>query len=430
MSDDPIRRAVALQPIKEKKQGKETGRWLARLRGSNGKVRQVGVFKTKRLAEDAILEAVTEENDAIDQAGEQAISVRRPVPAEFPLAHFGIRENYPRAETMDRRTLTTAVERIRRMERHMPAGAREVTMPHLTTGDFRLAIDAMFKTDLSRTSIGYSLLATSLLLQRLHDFDPLVTDVCAEISIPKRPVPGHKPKKTRAFRAVDPAEIVAFTDYLAPERRFLPWLLALTGTRQAEFLALNAADRQHDAETCWVHQTAGDADEPRTGTKTRRHEPDRLARGRETLFPACVDELLPAPNADGFYVTRSEGKLCAKRNFMRDQWGDSSVSAKQRGPMTKYELHGGQRFTPNDLRHSFISWLHTAGISLEAISAWAGHSVAEELGLRSGIRFPPTSRTTRDYYLEVMEPERRRAIDALTFIFRNGRLPVISTSFE
>ena len=85
------------------------------------------------------------------------------------------------------------------------------------------------------------------------------------------------------------------------------------------------------------------------------------------------------------------GKVWAHRNFYRDVW---EVAARA----------SGTEFTLYDLRHTFSSWLLSAGIPRVEVAAWMGHS------LRAG--GAPVN-TTTTVYAHATGEHRDRALEVI-----------------
>ena len=97
------------------------------------------------------------------------------------------------------------------------------------------------------------------------------------------------------------------------------------------------------------------------GLKGTHHIAESDKRGRWTLFPSALLELLGAGVI---------GELCSRRRV--ESGGRSATSTATCGPRPS---SARVAFTLDDLRHTFASRLLSAGIPAIEVSAWMGHTI-------------------------------------------------------
>lgn len=156
-------------------------------------------------------------------------------------------------------------------------------------------------------------------------------------------------------------------------------------------------DIDRERELIYLHQTADRYGRVADGLNTTHHIPEKELRGRWTLFPRPLIDLvdaLPVNLAGWLYVT-PRGRVWQQRNFYRDIWTPAQTASD-----TDVTLY--------DMRHTFSSRLMAAGIPLAEISAWMGHS------LRAG--GAPVN-TTTVWYARATGEFRERALRELYALF-------------
>ncbi len=177
--------------------------------------------------------------------------------------------------------------------------------------------------------------------------------------------PRLNPTRTpKTRRAVPASEVGAFMRAVAPRHRAVCWTPFLTGTRPGELFGLCRTDLDRQREMVFIHQTVDRYGRLEPGLKTTHHVRDRDRRGRWTLFPERLIELVGANPADieGRLYPSPRGRNWSHRNFYRNVWEPAQVQA-------------GTSFTLYDARHTFSSRLLAAGIPLVEVAAWMGHSL-------------------------------------------------------
>jgi integrase len=117
-------------------------------------------------------------------------------------------------------------------------------------------------------------------------------------------------------------------------------------------------------EMIYLHQTIDRYGHLMNGLKGTHHIADETKRGRWTLFPRPLIELLAdrRSSSSPFLFPSPRGKFWSIRNFYRNVWEPAQREA-------------GVAFTLYDLRRTFASRLLAAGIPLVEVSAWMGHSL-------------------------------------------------------
>jgi integrase len=406
--------ARALVPIKHKryvdKQRHETGRWVARYVAADGRVAQVGIYDTKRAAANAISTAVDDENAGrtVANAGVGGLSL---------LHHLN---HWPGARDMYPSTLDTHQQRVRRLCRHLDSGGDQPVVS-LTVGQMAQARDRMQDERLGVKTINDAFESTSILLRKLARYDESIFDCAAGVGVESR---YYRGEPTREFRVLDPSEIHAFMDYVPVYWRPRLWTPAMTGCRLAEFLAINWRERAPADESIRLPEVVTRGGKLAAGLKTTHHIADVAERSTETLFNSALAAMYqqhPLP-FDGYLVRTPSGGFFSHRNFYRDAWGDapSNRGRHKPGPMTLYELVGGDRFTPNDMRHSFGSWLVACGIPGWVVDLWMGHS---QPGIEDAHGRSRRSSVLATTYLHEVKRWRPVANSILSTVLLEGRLP-------
>jgi integrase len=114
----------------------------------------------------------------------------------------------------------------------------------------------------------------------------------------------------------------------------------------------------------YLHQTVDRYGHLMNGLKGTHHIAEHDKRGRWTLFPRALIEMLESRPVElsGCLFPSPRGKLWAVRNFYRNVW-------------TPAQERAGVSFALYDLRHTFASRLLAAGIPVVEVSAWMGHAI-------------------------------------------------------
>ena len=361
-----------------------TGLWLARYTTPSGRVRQAGRFARKAAAAAAIEEATRRAWGTAADAHD-ALTIR-----EF---FDSWPDRFPRPE----RTQETNLHRIRRyVLAHLPDGG-DFAFEHLRRPMLRDVQRRLLAAGLSKRTIDHAFSALSTMLEDAIE-DEQTDDNPAKGFRVKVNDPRLRPTRPpRPRRAVPPSEIAVFAAHVAPQHLALCLTPLFTGARTQDLFAMRRSEIDRELELIYLHQTADRYGRVMSGMKTTHHIEEKERRGRYTLFPRplidLVDEL-PAHLSGWLYPTKT-GRVWQQRNFYRDVWEPARSASRT-------------DFTIYDLRHTFSSRLQAAGIPLPEISAWMGHS------LRVG--GAPVN-TTSLIYTHATGEHRRRALDVLHALF-------------
>ena len=93
----------------------------------------------------------------------------------------------------------------------------------------------------------------------------------------------------------------------------------MTGCRPGELFAMHAGEIDRETQTIYLHETVDRYGRVMRGLKGSHHVGDREKRGRWTLFPAQLGDLVEAAG-DGYLFRSPRGKFWSIRNFYRDVW--------------------------------------------------------------------------------------------------------------
>ena len=335
------------QPIKDP----TTRLWRARFVDLDGVVRQAGRFTTKG-------EATAHTAALVAQLNRDGRS-----PSRVPTLKRFL-EEWPQRFPRHPRTQLTNTERIQRyLLPLLPAGG-EIPLDEIRRADLRAAQDMLLHQRLSKSTIDGAFSALSALMRDAIDIEVLDANPAARMRV-RAADPRLNPQRGPvARRAVAPAEIHAFIAAVDPKHRAACWAPVLTGCRPGELFAMNRSHVDRQRQMIYLHQTVDRYGHLMNGLKSTHHIPDIDKRGRWTLFPQPLVELLAQrPTAvSGFIFPSPRGKLWGIRNFYRNVW-------------TPAQRKASVAFTLYDLRHTFASRLLAAGIPLVEVAAWMGHSL-------------------------------------------------------
>jgi integrase len=341
--------------------------WLARYTAPDGSVRQAGRFERKRDAQRAIAEALR----------------RAPRSPETPLLVDFFNE-WPERFPRHPRTQQTNRERISRyILPYLPRKGR-FPIADLRRASLRHVQAELLKSGLAKETIDGAFSSLSAMLRDALDVELLDANPAHGVRVRPNDPRLNPSREPRTRRAVPAAEVGAFMRAVPARHHAVCWATFLTGVRPGELFALLRSDLDRRRRVIFVHQTVNRYGKPEPGLKTTHHVRERERRGRWTLFPASLLEMVESHPADieGRLFPSPRGCYWAQRNFYRNVWEPAQEAS-------------GTDFTLYDARHTFSSRLLAAGIPLVEVSAWMGHS------LRAGGEQLNT--TTRTYAHETGE---------------------------
>ena len=171
----------------------------------------------------------------------------------------------------------------------------------------------------------------------------------------------------RPRRAVPLKELYAFFDVIEerfPDYLCLAWTPLVSGMRPGELFAADRREIDRQGQMIFIHGTASKKGSVDPGTKTTHHVRSKERRGRHTLFPMALQELMAKQpiRLSHLLFPSPRGKVWSPDNFQSRIWRPAMRRA-------------GADFTFYDLRHTFASRLLSAGIPLVEVSAWMGHRI-------------------------------------------------------
>jgi integrase len=382
----PLGTARAREPIKDR----ASGIWRARYVDFDGTVRQCGRFATKGAAREHTTAFVA------------ALNLRGRAPGISPTFNAFL-EEWPRRFPRHPWTERTNVERINRYIVPLLPGRGDVPLDEIRRADLRTVQGALLERRLSKSTIDGAFSALSSLFRDAKDLEFIDTNPAAEMRV-KRNDPRLAPVVGEAKRrALSLDEVHAFIERVPERWQAACWMPALSGCRPGELFAANRADIDRDRQLIYLHQTVDRYGRLMDGLKSTHHIREKDERGRWTLFPAPLNEMFGrAPvSLNGTLVPSPRGKYWCIRNWYRNVWDPAMKRA------------GVDPFTLYDLRHSFSSWLQSAGIPAIEVSAWMGHS------LRVGGVDVMT--TTTRIYSHATGQWREAALQELAAIIRGDR---------
>ncbi len=370
----PVGLARVRQPIKDPR----SGQWRARYVDLQGIVRQLGLFKTKG-------QATAETTALVAELNRSGLSG----PAAPTLLRF--LEDWPALFPRHPRTHATNRERIERYIAPLLPDHGDISLDQVRRADLRAVQDALLRRGLAKTTIDGALSALSSLMRDAMDIELIDANPAARLRV-RAGDPRLNPKRGPVRRrAVSPQEIAAFLAALDEADRAVCSASLLTGCRPGELFAVHERTVDEKAQMIYLHQTIDRYGRLMNGLKGTHHVADEDKRGRWTLMPAPLIELVR--ERSGWLFPSPRGKHWAIRNFYRDVW-------------TPAQREAGVAFALYDLRHTFASRLIAGGIPLVEVAAWMGHS------LRAGGHELVANTTTR-VYTHATGEWRERALELL-----------------
>lgn len=170
------------------------------------------------------------------------------------------------------------------------------------------------------------------------------------------------PKAVRdepTYMTVD--EVGALTASMEPRDSLMVWLMAGTGLRIGEVLALRWQDVDLDTARLRVTRTVQEVN----GHLTYASETKTAAGMRTVTLPAgLVGELTDwreGADLDRLVFTDTKGGGLRPRNWRKRRFKPAAEAA-------------GLDVTPHDLRHTHVAWLIEQGVHAKAIQARLGHA--------------------------------------------------------
>ena len=360
-------RPKALKPIPQRARrttsgvpGKRTGRWIARYRDADGKVRQVGIFGSKDEAEKKTAERIAE------------VAGLPPHSAEGQPTIGYLAENWPYAARLDPRTVSTNRERLERyfipyLKDQGDTPLREITNPRVLCVQ-----DKLLKRGLAKATIDGAIAAMRALWKDASRLGVVARqpNPAAGVTVS---VKDHRlnPEPRRKHRAIRLDELCAFAIELDPLWVAKVLIPRFTGVRPGELPVINLRRLDRNVQMLYVAETfsAIAPPAPRKGTKTHRPTPTNPNPGRWVPFPSALTdwllELQPEP-IDGYLIRAPRGGHYRLRNLYHKYWTPAMNNAVRNS--------GIERFDLGDLRHTFPSYLHAAGVPDADIMDWMGHN--------------------------------------------------------
>jgi integrase len=380
----PLGLARALAPKKELRGGRHTGRWKARIIGTDGREHQLGVYGRKQPAKDAANREVEQLNRNLGFADDLT----------FDQWHSA----WPPLVGVAERTRRTNQHRIDKyILPHLPSA---ITLRQIRRPVIRAVIDALVVGGLSKTTIDNALASFSAVLRYALERDLIDFNPAYGMRVDPNDHRLRYKKTPRRRRWIPPEEAGTFLAHVPPRWRAACVAPAATSFRPAELFAATGEDLFLDDELIYVWRRgdhrggrpgqryiARDGDVIMPGLKTTKgaHLLPREELGRFTLFPRSLAKLFgdaraaaerenrrhlrvtsdePSPPR-GLLVPSPKGVVLSQANFGRRVWRPAQLAA-------------GTDFTLYDLRHTFTSTLSAAGIPDAEISLYSGHQVYGE----------------------------------------------------
>ena len=427
-------------PIHELKDGKETGRFLARWVDTDGVERQAEIWKTKTAAQAATRAVVDEANSAPRATSVASVEVRHEVregdtlpspegvgdhpDAPGTIADYGVAAAWPYRAKDSRRTSETHADRVRRVARFLPLRGN-LSPFKLTLAHCQAAQDEMLMAGLSPGVVDGSFESLSALARKLREVGYEVPNPAAHVRVQagdgrisdeKLEMEGHHVvERDHLHLAVDLAPTVLRPLLLTP---------ATSSARTAELLAASHREWDPAQEMMYFHETIHPRGELQPWTKGRRRfRANKAKRGRWALWPRALQEMWldgPLVYLDGYLMHSPRGKFWHHTNFYRRCWNDALKPA---------EDEGVPHFTPYDLRHTFVTTLLDADVPRFVVAAWAGHDLSSTLGKSSstdlGDRLEAAN-TLMAHYAHLTDLWRPYGLSVVTSLLLNTKMPLLS----
>ncbi len=369
---EPLGIARARAPVFDNRHGL----WRARYIDPLGKLRQAGRFTRKRDAAAASQAAVDDLN--LKRPSSQALLTLD----EYLEKQWT--ETFPRRE----RTDDTNKERIRRyILPPLPANGA-IPLDLVSRSDLVAVQGSLLKQRLSKSTIDGAFASLSALLRDCQSIGLIPENAAKGLRVRSSDPRLNPARSGKQRRAVPLEELYAFFDVMGthyPQYLCLACTPLVSGMRPGELFAADRREIDRQGQTIFIHETASKKGRIDSGTKTTHHVQLKEWRGRHTLFPVALQELMAEQptRLSHLLFPSPQGKVWGPDNFQSRVWRPAARRA-------------GVDFTLYDLRHTFASRLLSAGIPLVEVSAWMGHRVRAG-GLESSGGLAVDSTTARVY---------------------------------
>lgn len=423
-------------PIHELKDGKETGRFLARWVDGNGDERQAGIWRTKdaaKVATRAVVDAArstTPVGSRAHAAGKQTAEMPAAGEAErdelAPLgtiADYGKVDDWPFRGKSAPRTTETHASRVRRAARYL-RDEGEFSPFDLTLGDCLSAQDKMLIAGLAPGVVNGAFGSLAALARTLRDMDYNVPNPAARVRV------KADDGRIRADKLEMESHHVVQREHLHRVLEIAPSALkpifitpAVSSSRTGELLAANYRDWDGEREMMFFHETIRPSGVLQPWVKgRRRHRANKLRRGRWALWPRELQAmwLERAIPLDGYLVRSPRGHFWHHSNFYARCWKTTMAAAAKEGIPA---------FTIYDLRHTFATTLLDATVPKFVVAAWLGHDLSSNLAKGSSLDLGSqleSASTLMKHYAHLTDLWLPYGLSVVTALLLNEKMPSLS----
>lgn len=243
-----------------------------------------------------------------------------------------------------------SVEQNYRLRVHDPFGQRR--LDRVTLLDLQEWVDELDGEGVHPSTIETSVLPLRLAYRRAKSRGEVAVDPTDGLELPQKPVRGSSrrppaPEDLRALLAAAPAaDRAAWTTFM------------LAGLRRGELLGLRWSDVDLDAGLVHVEQQYAQSDGVFKPTKGRRN---RKVPVGPTLAAALREHRLATGRREGLVFGATGARPIDSAKLQRradDAWKASGI----------------ERVTPHVCRHLYATLMAAAGVQLERLSRYMGHS--------------------------------------------------------
>lgn len=223
-------RPKALKPIPERERrttpgvpGKPTGRWIARYRDADGKIKQVGIRRSKDRAAKETAQRITE------------VTGLPPHSAEGQPTIGYLAKNWPYAARLDPRTVSTNRERLERYFIPFLKDQGATPLGEITNPRVLCVQDRLLARRLAKTTIDGAIAAMRALWKDASQLGIVAREPNPAAGVTVN-VKDHRlnPKPRRKHRAIRLDELCAFAIELPPPWVVRPLIPRFTGIRPGE----------------------------------------------------------------------------------------------------------------------------------------------------------------------------------------------------